>query len=346
MSTKGTGSVAGSSPQASITCLRNASRARRALLERNPASAHPHGKAQLKREVSAGRIRLPRLGQADQNGRAEAAGSARGHEMSVANRCIKVVDRLPAGNLYPRATDDLERIAQLRPGQHPGGAVSGDSDKSIHFNQFEDGTADRIRYKKVNERTGDEVPSDRITRLRPGRGEYVILTDEELKSAEPKKSRQIEISDFVGLVDIDPVFFRSSYYLAPEGEGADKAYALLRRAMNVAGRIGIATLVMRNKEYLVAIRPDGEALALHTMYFSDEVRQPGREIPELPSENDVTDRELSMAQLLIESMESDWDPEQFHDTHRKRSRPSSRRSGAGTRSSSRPDPSRPPRSST
>jgi DNA end-binding protein Ku len=75
---------------------------------------------------------------------------------------------------------------------------------------------------------------------------------------------------------------------------------------------------MRNKEYLVAIRPDGDALALHTMYFSDEVRQPGRELPELPSENEVTDRELSMAQLLIESMESDWDPERFHDTHRQK----------------------------
>jgi DNA end-binding protein Ku len=201
----------------------------------------------------------------------------------------------------------------------PVGLYPATSDKSIHFNQFEEGTSDRIRYKKVNERTGDEVPSDRIARgFDLGGGEYVILTDEELESAEPKKSRQIEISDFVGLVDIDPVFFRSSYYLAPEGEGADKAYALLRRAMDDAGRIGIATLVMRNKEYLVAIRPDGEALALHTMYFSDEVRQPGREIPELPSEDDVTDRELSMAQLLIESMESDWDPERFHDTHRQK----------------------------
>jgi DNA end-binding protein Ku len=201
----------------------------------------------------------------------------------------------------------------------PVGVYPATQDKTIHFNQFESGTSDRIRYKKVNERTGEEVPSDRIARgFDLGGGEYVVLSDEELESAEPKKSRQIEISDFVGLVDIDPVFFRSSYYLAPEGEGADKAYALLRRAMNDAGRIGIATLVMRNKEYLVAIRPDGEALALHTMYFSDEVRQPGREIPELPSEDEVTDRELSMAQLLIESMESDWDPERFHDTHRQK----------------------------
>ena len=187
----------------------------------------------------------------------------------------------------------------------PVGLYPATSDKSIHFNQFEEGTSDRIRYKKVNERTGEEVPQDRIVKgYDLGGGEYVILTEEELESAEPKKSRQIEISDFVGLADIDPVFFRSSYYLAPEGEGADKAYPLLRQAMAEAGRIAIATLVMRNKEYLVAIRPEDDALALHTMYFSDEVRAPGRDL-DLPETGDVTDRELSMAQLLIESMESE-----------------------------------------
>jgi DNA end-binding protein Ku len=200
----------------------------------------------------------------------------------------------------------------------PVGLYPATSDKSIHFNQFEEGTSDRIRYKKVNERTGKEVPQERIVRgFDLGGGEYVMLTDEELESAEPKKSRQIEISDFVGLSDIDPVYFRASYYLAPEGAGADKAYALLREAMADAGRVAIATLVMRNKEYLVAVRPDGQGLALHTMYFSDEVRDPGREFP-VPSAEDVTERELSMAQLLIESMESEWDPERFHDTHREK----------------------------
>jgi DNA end-binding protein Ku len=200
----------------------------------------------------------------------------------------------------------------------PVGLYPATSDKSIHFNQFEEGTSDRIRYKKVNERTGDEVPQDRIVRgFDLGGGEYVILSEEELESAEPKKSRQVEISDFVEQADIDPVYFRSSYYLAPEGAGADKAYALLRQAMADAGRVAIATLVMRNKEYLVAIRPEDEVLALHTMYFSDEVRSPGRDIA-LPDTEDVTDRELSMAQLLIESMESDWDPERFHDTHREK----------------------------
>jgi DNA end-binding protein Ku len=201
----------------------------------------------------------------------------------------------------------------------PVGLYPATSDKSVHFNQFEEGTSDRIRYKKVNERTGDEVANDRIVRgFDLGGGEYVILSDEELESAEPKKSRQVEISDFVDIGDIDPVYYRSSYYLAPEGEGADKAYALLRRAMEESGKIAIATLVMRNKEYLVAIRPESDALALHTMYFSDEVRAPGKELPALPEDGEVTARELSMAELLIESMENDWDPARYHDTHREK----------------------------
>ena len=214
----------------------------------------------------------------------------------------------------------------------PTGLYPATSDKTVHFNQFEEGTSDRIRYKKVNERTGEEVANDRIVRgFDLGGGEYVILTDEELESAEPKKSRQIEISDFVDIGDIDPVYFRSSYYLAPEGDGADKAYALLRRAMEEAGKVAIATLVMRNKEYLVAIRPEGDALAMHTMYFPDEVRTPGKELPGLPEDGDVSDRELSMAQLLIESMESDWDPDALPRHPPREGRGSHRGEAAGPR---------------
>jgi DNA end-binding protein Ku len=236
----------------------------------------------------------------------------------VAKGCNKVVDPVWAGILVGVPRTIWKGALSFGLVNIPVGLYPATSDKSIHFNQFEEGTSDRIRYKKVNERTGEEVSQDRIVRgFDLGGGEYVILSEAELESAEPKKSRQIEISDFVGLVDIDPVYFRSSYYLAPEGAGADKAYALLRRAMAEAGRVAIATLVMRNKEYLVAIRPEDDALALHTMYFSDEVRAPGRDL-ELPETGDVTERELSMAQLLIESMESDWDPGRFHDTHREK----------------------------
>jgi DNA end-binding protein Ku len=201
----------------------------------------------------------------------------------------------------------------------PVGVYAATQDKSIHFNQFEKGTSDRIRYKKVNERTGEEVESGNIVKgFDLGGGEYVMLSDDELAAAEPERSRQIEITDFVDLDEIDPVFYRTTYYLAPEGNGSDKPYALLRKAMKEARKVGIATMVMRNKEYLVAIRPEGDVLALETMFFADEVRAPNQELPRIPEDGDLTDREVSMAHVLIDSMQSEWDPERFHDTHRQK----------------------------
>jgi DNA end-binding protein Ku len=201
----------------------------------------------------------------------------------------------------------------------PVGLYPATSDKSIHFNQFQRGTSDRIRYKKINERTGKEVPqADIVKGFDLGGGEYVLLTEEELATAESEKSRSIEISDFVDLDAIDPIYYRTTYFLAPEGNGSDKPYALLRRAMREANKVGVATLVMRNKEYLVAVRPEGEVLALETMFFADEVRSTTRDLPEVPGDAELTERELSMANLLIESMESEWDPARFHDTHREK----------------------------
>lgn len=201
----------------------------------------------------------------------------------------------------------------------PVGLFPATSDKSIHFNQFEQGTSDRIRYKKVNERTGKEVQQSNIVKgFDLGGGEYVLVTEEELASAEAERSNSIEITDFVDLDAIDPIYYRTTYYLAPEGKASDKPYALLRRAMRESNKVGIATLVMRNKEYLVAVRPEGEMLALETMFFSDEVRPASQEFPSVPSDADLTERELSMANLLIESMETEWDPERFHDTHREK----------------------------
>ena len=199
----------------------------------------------------------------------------------------------------------------------PVGLYSATQDKSVHFNQFEEGTSDRIRYKKVNERTGDEVPAAKIVKgFDLGGGDYVLLTSDEIDAAEAEKSKLIEITDFVDLEQIDPVFYRSTYYLAPEGEAANKAYALLRQVMRDANKVAIGTLVMRNKEYPVAIRPDDEVLKLETMYFADEIRSPTKDLPDLPGADAVTDRELQMAKLLLESMESDWDPAKYQDTHR------------------------------
>jgi DNA end-binding protein Ku len=199
----------------------------------------------------------------------------------------------------------------------PVGLYSATQDKTIHFNQFEEGTPDRIRYKKVNERTGKEVPAAKIVKgFDLGGGEYVLLTEEELGAAAPEKSKLIEITDFVDLDQIDPVFYRSTYFLAPEGEAANKAYALLRQVMRKANKVAIGTVVMRNKEYPVAIRPDDDVLKLETMYFADEIRSPKKDLPELPTADEVTDREVQMASLLLQSMESDWNPDKYQDTHR------------------------------
>jgi DNA end-binding protein Ku len=201
----------------------------------------------------------------------------------------------------------------------PVGVYPATRDKSIHFNQFERGTSDRIRYKKVNERTGNEVEAANIVKgVDLGGGEYVILDEDELAAAEPDRSRYIEITDFVSLSEIDPVYFNTTYYLAPEGETAGKAYALLRQAMQDSGKVAVATFVMRNKEYLVAIRPEADVLALETMYFADEVRSPVDELPNLPDSEQPSEREIKMAELLIESMEGSWDPSRYHDTHRQK----------------------------
>jgi DNA end-binding protein Ku len=199
----------------------------------------------------------------------------------------------------------------------PVGLYPATTDKTLHFHQVEEGTSDRIRYKKVNERTGKEVPSERIVKaMDMGRSEYVIVSDEELAEAEPEKSHTIDIEGFVNLADIDPIYFRSTYYLAPESDSGAKAYQLLRQAMEKAGKIGIASFVMRNKEYLVAIRPEPDVLALETMYFADEIRDPVAELPHLSGRATVKPKEREMAQTLIDSLGERWDPSEHHDSYR------------------------------
>src|SRR5579884_111590 len=195
---------------------------------------------------------------------------------------------------------------------------SATEDKTIHFNQFEAGTSDRIRNKRVNERTGEEVEySDIVKGYDVGGGEYVIVTPEELEAVEPGRSRNVEITDFVDLDAIDPVYYQKSYFLGPKGEQAERAYGLLRKAMEDSGKVAIATLVMRGKQYLVAVRPESRALVLETMYFADEVRDPVKEVPGLPAADEFTDREVATAKMLIESMTSAWEPDRYHDTYRR-----------------------------
>jgi DNA end-binding protein Ku len=198
----------------------------------------------------------------------------------------------------------------------PVGLYPATSDKTLHFHQVEEGTSDRIRYKKVNERTGREVTGERIVKaIDTGGGEYVIVSDDELAEAEPEKSRTIDIEGFVDLSEIDPIYFRTTYYLAPESDAGTKVYQLLREAMEKAGKIGIASFVMRNKEYLVAIRPEPDVLALETMYFADEIRDPVAELPHLSATSAVKPKERDMAQTLIDSLAEKWDPSDYHDSY-------------------------------
>ncbi|HXW35223.1 MAG TPA: Ku protein [Acidimicrobiales bacterium] len=200
----------------------------------------------------------------------------------------------------------------------PVGLFPAVTDRTVRFNQLQAGTGDRVRQKRVNERTGDEVDfADVVKGYDIGGGEYVIVTPEELEAVEPGPSRTIEISDFVDLGDIDPIFYKAAYYLAPQGEAADRAYALLRQAMEETGKVAIASMVLRTKQHLVAVRPTESVLALETMYYADEVRDPAKEIEGLPIDMTFDGRELDTAKLLIDSMTSTWNPENFHDTYRK-----------------------------
>ena len=201
----------------------------------------------------------------------------------------------------------------------PVGLYSATEDRSIHFNQFRAGSSERIRNKRVGEQTGDEVAyGDIVKGYDLGGGEYVILTPEELASVAPGPSRTIEVTDFVELADIDPIYFDKPYFLAPHGKNGDRAYELLRQVMAETNKVAIATFVMRDKQYLVAVRPDEGALVLETLLFADEVRDPVKEIDVLPVEATFEKREIEMAKLLIDSMTTAWEPKSYRDTYRER----------------------------
>ena len=169
-------------------------------------------------------------------------------------------------------------------------------------------------------------------------GRVVMLSRDEVESVRPERSRTIDIEDFVALSDIDPVYFEKSYHLAPQA-GGEKPYALLLRAMERAGRVGIGRFVLRTKPHLVAIRPTGGALGLETLFFGDEVRD-GREVVYSPDGIDLSSRELEMAEMLIETMKTEWNPAAYSDTYREEllrrigeKTPMEAREGAATRGS-------------
>jgi DNA end-binding protein Ku len=189
--------------------------------------------------------------------------------------------------------------------------------KTVRFNQLNSETGNRIQQKRVDPETGEEVSYEQIVKgFELTKDRYVVITPDELDAIEPERTRTIQIEDFVDLPEIDPIYYDHPYYLVPD-KGAAKAYGLLLNAMEASDKVAIARVVIRSKEALVAIRPAGELLMMETMIFHDEV-VPHDELDDLPESKDlkVSDREVKMAQQLIDSLSSEFEPEKYRDEYR------------------------------
>jgi len=163
----------------------------------------------------------------------------------------------------------------------------------------------------VRKDSGKHVDSDDIVRaFEVAKGRYVPVTEEDIDRLDIELTHSIDICDFVDIEDIDPIFFRQAYYLLPQ-DGAEKPYALLVKALEQTGKVGIAKVVIRNKQHLAALRPYKGVLVLETMYYADEVREP--EVPKLPQ---VRKAEVDMAKTLVENLSSSFKPDRYHDRYR------------------------------
>jgi DNA end-binding protein Ku len=219
---------------------------------------------------------------------------------------------------------------------------SATSPKTVRFHQLSSKTGARIRQKRVDPSNGEEVPYEEIVKgyeLTPDR--YVTISNEELEALDPKATKTIDIEEFVDLAEIDPIYYDHPYYLAPTAGGA-KPYRLLLDAMTEAGKVGIGRVVLRSKQQLCALRPTEGVLTLSTMLFGDEVLAPDR-LDELDSigEAEATDRELKMAEQLIDTLSSEFDPEKYHDEYRERVLEMIERKASGQEITVQPDADEP-----
>ena len=190
-------------------------------------------------------------------------------------------------------------------------------DHDVHFNQLEKGSGSRIRNRKVAEKSGKEVDASDIEMgFEISKGRYVTFDKDELDELRPASTRTVEVSDFVALDDVDPIFYDRTYWLGPDGDEAKTAYQLLLAAMEDrwSGRPS-ARVVMRNKQYLAAIRPLDGALAMSTMRFADEVVPRKRRGGRAQSAGQARAKALKMATQIIDSLAGEWKPEQYHDTY-------------------------------
>ena len=203
-------------------------------------------------------------------------------------------------------------------------------DHDVHFHQIDKESGARIRNRKVSEKTGDEVEAEDIEMgFEVRKGRYVTFDKKELDELRPESTKAVEVTDFVELAEVDPIYYERTYWLAPGDDTGTKAYHLLLAAMEDRQRAAIGAVVMRNKQYLAAIRPLDGVLAMSTMRFADEV-VPRKEVEGLPSRRSKPEaKSLRMATQLVDSLAGEWDPRQYHDTYTEELRQRIKDKGSG-----------------
>ena len=188
--------------------------------------------------------------------------------------------------------------------------------EDLSFRQLRAGDLSPIRYKRVAEADGEEVPWEKIVKgYEHEKGEFVLVDEKDFEKAIPERTQTIEIVEFVDLAEIDPMFFDKPYYLEPQKGGA-KAYALLRDTLKQTGKVGIARVVIKTRQHLAAVKPKGNSLVLELMHFPEEVLEP--EGLNLPHDEKLAKKEMDMAKTLVESMTGKWEPTEFRDDYREK----------------------------
>ena len=187
--------------------------------------------------------------------------------------------------------------------------------QGIDFDWLDKRSMDRVGYKRINKTTGEDIDSENIVKgVEYEKGNYVVISDDEIKAAHPKATQTVDIVAFVDAKDISFLYIDTPYYLTPDRRG-EKVYALLRETLIETGKVGIANVVLRNKQHLAVVMPLGKALVMNTLRWADEVR--GVEYLEMKDEAlnaDLNPRELDMAKRLVEDMSEEWNPAQYKDT--------------------------------
>lgn len=194
----------------------------------------------------------------------------------------------------------------------PVGLYSAEDQADLKFTLLDSRNLQRVRYQRVNEETGEEVPwNDIVKGYEYHDGNYVVVTDEDFKKAAAEQTKAVAIEDFVNKDDIDPLYFSTPYYVLPE-KGGEHAFEVLRRALERTGKVGIAKVVIRTRQHLAAVLPYKDLIVVQVLRFNQEIR-------EAPAHNGhkakVGDKELEMAERLVEAMVGEWKPEKYHDEY-------------------------------